>query len=208
MAALLASGIASAAEPGPVDARLQAASLEIQQTARWVGESGDNAGMPYALIDKVNARVFVFDATGHLRGTAAALLGMARGDGRIAGIGKQKMSAIRPAERTTPAGRFEVSLDHDIHGQEVLLIDYANSIALHPVVKGTPAERRAQRLDSETSDDNRISYGCINVPLKFYREIVSPAFTRTNGIVYILPEKSKASTFFHTAAALPKGRRL
>jgi len=152
--------------------------------------------MPYAIVDKANARVFVFDAHGQLLGADAALLGMAKGDRSVAGIGDRKMSSIGPEERTTPAGRFKASLDHDVHGHEILVIDYANSISLHAVVKGTPLERRAERLQSATSDDNRISFGCINVPLKFYKTVVSPTFTHTFGIVYILPEMSPASEFF------------
>jgi len=152
--------------------------------------------MPYAIVDKVNARVFVFDAHGHFLGADAALLGMAKGDRSVAGIGDRMMSSIRPQDRTTPAGRFKASLDRDVHGHEILVIDYAASISLHAVVKGTPLERRAERLQSATSDDNRISFGCINVPLKFYKNIVSPTFTDTFGIVYILPETSPASEFF------------
>ena len=72
------------------------------------------------------------------------------------------------------------------------MIDYAASIALHPVVKGQPAEHRAERLNSPTSDDNRISFGCINVPVNFYAKVVSPAFIKTNGVVYILPEMGSA----------------
>jgi hypothetical protein len=106
------------------------------------------------------------------------------------------MSAIRPRDRITPAGRFLASLDHDVHGNEILLFDYADSIALHAVVKGTPQERRAQRLESATSQDNRISFGCINVPLQFYEKVVSPAFAHTAGLVYILPETSGAIEMF------------
>ena len=140
--------------------------------------------------------MFVFDAHGELKGADAALLGMAKGDRSAAGIGDRKMSSIRPEDRTTPAGRFKASLDHDVHGAEILVIDYAASISLHAVVKGTPLERRAERLQSATSDDNRISFGCINVPLKFYKKIVSPTFTHTFGIVYSLPEMSPASALF------------
>ena len=48
--------------------------------------------------------------------------------------------------------------------------------------------RERQRLATPTPLDNRISYGCINVPAKFFENVVSPAFTGTNGIVYVLPE--------------------
>jgi hypothetical protein len=164
------------------------------------GSDGGFGEVEHVDIDKANARVFVFDATGRLKGSDAALLGMARGDHSARDIGARKLAAIGPAERVTPAGRFLAYLDQDVHGQEVLLIDYDASIALHPVVTGTVAERRAERLASITSEDNRISYGCINVPLKFYSEVVSPAFTHTRGYVYILPETGSWSALFYSPA--------
>jgi hypothetical protein len=59
-----------------------------------------------------------------------------------------------------------------------------------------PKERRLQRLASPTPLDHRISYGCINVPAKFYNNVVSPAFTSTYGIVYVLPETRSISEIF------------
>ena len=50
---------------------------------------------------------------------------------------------------------------------------------MHPVVKGKPHERRADRLASVSAQDNRISFGCINVPVPFYNAVISPAFTGT-----------------------------
>ena len=164
--------------------------------ANWVVDSADNQGMPFMIIDKVNATVMMFDAKGQLQGSAPALLGLARGDDSVPGIGQRKLSSIRPDERTTPAGRFVASLDRDVNGKEMLWVDYDTAISLHPVVKGVPSERRSQRLDSPMPDDNRISYGCINVPLKFYELLVSPAFTGTSGIVYILPETRTAQEVF------------
>lgn len=148
------------------------------------------------IIDKVRAKVMMFDAGGRLQGAAPALLGLARGDDSTPGIGARALSSILPHERTTPAGRFVASVDQDIHSQQMLWVDYNTAISLHPVVQGTPAERRRQRLESPTPDDNRISYGCINVPLKFYESLVLPAFTGTNGVVYILPETRTASEVF------------
>jgi hypothetical protein len=168
----------------------------VKHVADWVVASGDNGGMPYLIVDKVNAKVFVFDARGRLQGAEPALLGMEQGDGTAAGIGDQKLSAIRPEDRTTPAGRFVASLDRDLEGQSILWIDYASALALHRVVKGKPAERRAQRLESATPEDNRISYGCINVPVDFFDKVVAPVFSKTNGIVYILPETGTAQALF------------
>ena len=101
-----------------------------------------------------------------------------------------------PEERTTPAGRFVASLGYNVHGKDVLWVDYATAVSLHRVITTNPKERRLQRLASPTPLDHRISYGCINVPAKFYDNVVSPAFTGTYGIVYVLPEtRSNSETF-------------
>ena len=39
-----------------------------------------------------------------------------------------------------------------------------------------------------TIDDNRISYGCINIPADFFDAYVRPAYARRNAVVYVLPE--------------------
>ena len=174
----------------------EVSSPESRKLADWVMDSGNNGKLPFIIVDKVQARVFVFDAQGQLRGASSALLGLAVGDDSVPGIGQRKLSSIRPAERTTPAGRFVASLDRDIHGQEVLWVDYETAVSLHPVVKGVPKERRAERLASPSPLDKRISYGCINVPVKFYERVVSPTFTGTNGIVYVLPETRSAVEVF------------
>lgn len=174
----------------------ESVSPQATHVADWVVDSGDNQGMPFMIVDKVHAKVLMFHADGRLQGAAPALLGLARGDDSVPGIGERKLSTIRPEERTTPAGRFVASLARDIHGQEMLWVDYATAISLHRVVKGTPSEQRAQRLNSATPDDNRVSYGCINVPVNFYGKVVSPAFTGTNGVVYVLPETRSAREVF------------
>ncbi|HZV83658.1 MAG TPA: L,D-transpeptidase, partial [Brevundimonas sp.] len=63
-----------------------------------------------------------------------------------------------------------------------------SALSLHPVVTARAADRRLQRLASASVDDNRISYGCVNVPATFYEEIVQTTFSGTVGVVYILPE--------------------
>jgi hypothetical protein len=169
-----------------------------RHVADWALDSGDPGGLPFVIIDKTNARVFVFDAKGQLRGAASALLGLAIGDDAVPGIGQRKLSTIRPEERTTSAGRFVASLDRNLQGKEILWVDYDIAMSLHPVVAGSAKERRADRLATPSPKDNRISYGCINVPVDFFVSVVSPAFTGTDGIVYVLPETRPARQFFGT----------
>jgi hypothetical protein len=67
---------------------------------------------------------------------------------------------------------------------------------MHRVRATNPGERRLQRLASPSAKDNRISYGCINLPAAFYDEVVKPLFAPRNGIVYVLPETRPARQVF------------
>lgn len=189
----------SAGQPGSVDFLGETASSEAHLIVDWVVASGDNGGLPFLVIDKIGAKVFVFDRDGRLHGAAAALLGKASGDDTVPGIGSRKLSAIRPEERTTPAGRFTAFLGRDFE-QDILWIDYDSSLSLHRVITGAVGDHRLRRLATDSPLDNRISYGCVNVPVKFYEDVVRPIFTGTSGIVYILPEIKKIQDVFPIAA--------
>jgi len=167
------------------------ASRDARHIADWVVDSGDNRGLPFVIIDKTEAKIFVFDAGGRIRGAAPALLGLARGDDTVPGIGDRELSSIRPGERTTPAGRFVAERGISIRGkntEDIVWVDYDSGVSLHRVVTGNSRDRRLERLATPTPADNRISYGCINVPAAFYNKVVNPSFTGTSGIVYVLPE--------------------
>ena len=175
--------------------RLQSASAEVLDVVQWVGASHDNAGLPFIVVDKANARVYAFNSAAQLKATAPVLLGMGVGDKPLVPQ-DAPMSAIPPQKRITPAGRYPSKLVIDNHGKVVLLIDGENLITMHIVAKGTPAQRRAERLASVTSDDNRVSFGCINVPPAFFTTVVDPDFRAAKGIVYVLPEKTTAAQLF------------
>ena len=189
----------SSAPPGAAaraDVEDTGASDEVRQLANWILDANNHRGLPFLIVDKKQAMVFAFDADGRVRGMAPVLLGVAVGDDSVPGIGERKLSTIQPHERTTPAGRFVAALDRNVHGVEILWVDYEAAISLHRVVAGKPQERRAQRLASPTPLDNRVSYGCINVPVAFFDQVVRPAFKGTNGIVYVLPETRSARAVF------------
>ena len=172
------------------------ASREAREIADWIVDSADNLGLPFVVVDKVDAAIFVFDAGGRIQGAAPALLGLARGDDTVPGIGDREFADMPPETRTTPAGRFVSSIGMDTRGEDVVWVDYEAAVSLHRVVTAKPAERRLQRLASATPLDNRISYGCINVPARFYENVVRPAFSGSDGIVYVLPETRPARVVF------------
>lgn len=197
----VAASATTANDPVPASA----AALRVMD---WVATSGDNHALPYAIIDKQAARLFVFNAKGELRGQAPVLLGIAPGDDATPGVGSKNLAEIGPVEKTTPAGRFVARYGVAKGGERVLWVDYHTSVAMHPVVPGTKKERRRERLTSTTPDDNRISFGCINVPIPFYNQKVRPLFRgKKGGIVYILPDTRTLEEVFPPLYAVPHAGR-
>ena len=179
------------------------AKLDLTQSAAatrvvdWIAASGDNGALPYIVIDKNNAVAFLFDATGQAVAKAPVLVGVAVGDEATAGIGSKNLAEIGPAEKTTPAGRFLAKYGIAAGRQKVLWVDYATSVALHPIPAGyNPKERRRERMASPAPGDHRITFGCINVPTAFYTKSVQPLFGKKGGYVYILPDTKPIEAVF------------
>ncbi|MFC3440614.1 hypothetical protein ACFOKF_05275 [Sphingobium rhizovicinum] len=175
---------AAKAPPAPPVVR----SAQAEQVAQWVETSHDNRGLPYVIIDKKGAHAFLFDAKGKPLADAPVLIGIAPGDDATPGVGSKSLAEIGPAEKTTPAGRFIAKFGVAAGKTRVLWVDYATSVALHMIPPGNPKEKRRERMLSPAIDDNRITFGCINVPKVFYNQGVSPLFKRKGGVVYILPD--------------------
>jgi hypothetical protein len=164
--------------------------------ARIVAQA-DNRGLPYAVVDKKAARIYVHFGDGRLAGSSAILTGLARGDGSVPGIGDRPVNQIRPFERTTPAGRFESEPGRTLTGEDNVWIDYDTAIAIHRLRPGASQARRLAALASPDPSDNRQSYGCVVVPPKFFDEVVKPLLGRSRGVVYVLPDDAPADRLFH-----------
>lgn len=175
----------------------QAVSENVIDIAGWVIVTGDNRGLPFAVVDKNAAQVLIFDAEGKLQGLAPALIGSAVGDDSAPGVGDRELKKIPAKDRTTPAGRFLAGYGPAAGGQTVLWVDYATSISIHPVSKtAVKKENRKERLASPTAGDNRITHGCINVSVAFYNKVVKSTFTRQGGVFYILPDSTSVQAAF------------
>lgn len=169
--------------------QVQDASTQLSEVLHWIAANGDAGGKPYAVVDKKQARIFVFEADGRLRGTSAALIGATPGDHSVPGVGaRAQVGAVRADERTTPAGRFKASPGTNLDGEHVVWADYASAFAIHRVRPGRAYQARLSRLASASAGDNRVSLGCVVVPVSFYEEVVRPVLGRSHSIVYVLPE--------------------
>jgi hypothetical protein len=186
---LLALHTAHAAPPslsGPAGELLQ-----------WIARDADNQGLPFVILDKREARLWVFDEQGRPVTDSAVLLGSAVGDTSAPDIGSRPLSRIESHERTTPAGRFVIEPGRNLKGEDILWIDYEAAVSMHRVRSAHPGERRLERLASPTAQDNRISYGCVNVPVAFYDRELRPRFAQQGrGLAYVLPEQLPLSEAF------------
>jgi len=185
------------AQAGKVDFRGHEASADARYVAQWAVDSKDAGRRPFVVVDKKEARLYVFEPGGRLLAATPVLLGSAFGDHTAPGVGERAQAGPIPAqERTTPAGRFLTHAGRNLEGEHVVWVDYDSAFALHRLRPGSSHEQRQQRLASPTPRDNRISSGCVVVPVAFYLEVIEPLLGRTRGVVYVLPETQPAREVF------------
>lgn len=199
LASVLAGPAAHALPPVPGtagDLAGEAASPEAQDVAHRVLRSGDHRGMPFAIVDKKDARLYLYSPRGRLLGATAVLLGMARGDHSVPGVGDLPPARIPPADRTTPAGRFMTEPGRNLDGEDVVWFDYHAGLAIHRVRANAAQQARLQRLESNSPEATRVSAGCIVVPVAFYESVVRPLLGQRRGVIYVLPETSAARDLF------------
>lgn len=194
-----------AAAAATTSAATLAMSPDVREALRWVVTTKDNGGVPFIVIDKRNARAWVYDAQAQAIGSSPVLLGLAQGDDSVPGIGERPIEDIAPQERTTPAGRFVIEPGRNMNGEDIFWVDYDAAVSMHRVRTHNTRERRLQRLASADVSDNRISYGCINVPVGFYDNVIQPAFGQTRGVVYVLPETRPVRTLFRLSQDIAAG---
>jgi hypothetical protein len=169
----------------------------VVRVTEWVAASKDNHALPYAIVDKINGSLVLFDGKGKLIETVPVLVGIAPGDDATPGVGAKTLAEIGPAEKTTPAGRFLAKFGIPFRKERILWVDYATSVAMHPIpTDAGKKEQRRERMLSPTPDDNRITFGCINVPKAFYAKRLRPMFQRKGGYVYILPDTKPLEEVF------------
>jgi hypothetical protein len=179
------------------------AGMSASDDARFAADrvlgTSDHQGLPLAIVDKRDARIYVFDPAGHLIGASAVLLGATLGDEIVPDAALRTPGRPALDERTTPAGRFASAPGRNDKGEAIVWVDYDASFAIHRLRAAPAAERRAARLASPTPDDKRISLGCVVVPVEFFESVVAPSLGRGRGVVYVLPESRPARAMFDAA---------
>jgi hypothetical protein len=174
---------------------------DIQRFADAAVDARDVFAKPFAVIDKPRARVWVFDERARLMQDSPVLVGAATGDVAPPDIGTRPLAKVKPHEKITPAGRFVTESGRNTKGEDVIWIDYDSAVSMHRV-RNVAREGRPKRLATPTVDDNRISFGCVNIPVPFYEKVLRPWFGEQTGVVYVLPESQPRESVFPFLRAL------
>jgi hypothetical protein len=172
-------------------------SPDARLMANWVLGTHDNGQHAFILVDKKEAHVYVFDPAGHLAGSTPALMGAARGDELVPGTANLPLSKMTFEDKRTPAGRFVAEVGQNADNEDVIWVDYKDAISMHRVRPQVAAERRLERLATPVTDDNRISFGCINLPVSFYEDVAKPTAQKYGAVVYVLPEVKTLQQVFN-----------
>lgn len=186
MAALAGAAAGEAAAVRPRGAVLPG---DVQDLVAGVLALRDHDGRAFAVVDKQRAQLHVFDALGRLWGSTAVLLGQTPGDNSAPDVGQNTQDGHVPLhQRTTPAGRFVAEPGKNLQGETVVWVDYDAAFAIHRLRPGASQAPRLARLATPTAADNRASWGCVVVPVRFYLDVVAKLLGRGASVVYVLPE--------------------
>lgn len=187
----LAALLGSPAGARTGDALADAVPIAVQRWSARVQATGDHGHVPYAVVDKRAALMAVYRADGTLAGRTPVLLGATPGDHSVPGVGERtQRGRLRPGDDTTPAGRFVATPGPNHTGEAVIWVDSDAAFAIHRLRPGTTQATRRRALATPGVADNRLSAGCVVVPVQFYAGVVQPLLGRGTAVVYVLPEQT------------------
>ncbi len=172
-----------------------------RRMADWVVARQDNGKLPFVVLDKRDARLYVFHPDGQLVDQTPVLLGSSHGDDTYPGIGDVPIAQVKPYQRTTAAGRFVTRPGLDEDHTDVVWLDYDAALAMHRVINKVKSEHRLDHLASPDAAQRRISWGCINIPIDFFDRDISPVFGKHAGVAYVIPERKSFEEVFEKQGA-------
>ena len=173
---------------------------EVRRVAAWVVASNDHAALPFAIVDKIAARGYVFSAKAGFSATRPCWWAWRAATRWCPASASARWRRFAPRNAATPAGRFASVPGHTTGGDRVFWLDYDEGIAMHTVVTNVPAEERLRRMASPDPAEHRISYGCINFPPSFFDQVLAPALARRGSVVYVLPDTRQLAEVFPSLA--------
>lgn len=195
MAVLALCWIAPLALAGPNTTAAPTLTSDAAYALKWVHARRDNRDRAFAIVDKKEGKIYIFDRKGRLAGTSPALVGKSAGDVDAPGVGHLEVSQLTTEQRKTPAGRFS-SLPAAGRAAEIIWFDYDAGLAIHQLASDSTYVPRMTRLRSSNLAERRITAGCVAVPVDFFAKVVRPVLGARAGVVYVLPDTRPMNDLF------------
>lgn len=200
---------------GPTDLKDKVTTIEKKEVAKVISEQKDtlfNIGtfeklpesikniylyasakkLPsgYVVVDKPSATMFVFSKDNKLVGTSPVILGKTKGESP----NRADPNTDQPGlYSTTPAGRYTMGtklVDKSVAALEYegrsLALYGSDGLYVHEIYPGEYAKRKAA-MDTPTTADNRMSWGCINIDKKDYDKYLK-GIGDEDSVIYITPD--------------------
>ena len=159
------------------------------------------------IADKPSGRIFIFKSDGALVLQKKSLFGLAKGD-------LYKGNQDNPKNRITPAGMFDLKVIDAKMGPDekrtagdydtgtVLAIDDPDAwiTIMHSVwLKEKDAGARAAALKTDSAEDSRYSFGCINVDKATYKNLMDNYAAQMDGSkLFVVPDNQADTKDFLT----------
>jgi len=195
-------------------------SVGAQRVYETMAPVATQNGKSFFIADKPNGMIHAFAADGSYMASAPSLYGKAAGDVLSRSSSKKSIDEMTDADKVTPAGTFKMRAAErsEYTGGYVLFFDDPKTgiavgaeaggtaiVAVHSVYNETASENREGRLDTDTANDNKISFGCINTSEEFFVDKVRPNIESFDGgMVFVMPDDvSQTGKLF--SSKQPKG---
>jgi len=196
-------------------------SVGAQRVYETMAPVATQNGKSFFIADKPNGMIHAFAANGSYMASAPSLYGKAAGDVLTEGRNEaNRTEDVTDSGKVTPAGTFKLEAGKGSYtgGYVLYLVDPKTGVgvgankagggaivAVHSVYNGTASENREGRLDTDTANDNKISFGCINTAEEFFVDNVRPNIESFDGgMVFVMPDDvSQTSKLF--SSKQPKG---
>lgn len=153
----------------------------------------DSIKESYLMIDKPTATMYVIGENKNLIASFPILLGKTKGETPNMADAYSDVAS----NATTPAGKFKlgkmadsqnvIKEDSILYKGRIISILGTNDIALHSTYPGE-FTKRTQALNTPTTIDNRMSWGCINISPNNFNKIIKPNFNKGNQWIFITPD--------------------
>lgn len=151
----------------------------------------ENIKDSYIVIDKPSATLYVFNENNEIVGTMPVLLGKTKGEAP----NRVDVNDEKAVGSTTPAGKYKLGKVGKNFAKKVstlyegrlLKILGAGPLAIH-MTYPEEFKERTEALNTKSVEDNRKSWGCINISPENFDKYIKPYFSKGDQFIFITPD--------------------